>query len=805
MTQQVEGTTVFTRDSGIREAQQTSAVDLDPVFYKSPEDMSETSLAFYLSRPLKLASGVFSTTDSATTFTPYAMPQAALTNAFYNEKPKGRYGFRATIVLRLVVNAERFQQGRYMLTWCPLGGAKYDSSGSTQRGNKWVNNHSATVVQRSQLPRVEIDLNCDTEVVLRVPYASCYDYYLFDWANSLSTGDGTLGVVRIYPYSPLAVSAGSTTAGWTLFVHFEDIEFVGFAASSITVQSSNPFQTSVKKKNASEQEQQSVGVGPITGFTRKVAHASKILSPLPMLGPFAGSLSWVSNIVSDAASVFGWSAPTNIEKASRMLITNFAYNTNVNKVDNSLPLGFTTDNMVDVAPGFGGTNIDELDISYFASIPAYANAYEWPTSSAAGTKLIELSVLPSAVSSPVTYQTLSFRSYSPLAYCANKFALWRGSITYKFKVVKTEFHSGRLAVAYFPREGGTISATNTDYLHRDIIDIREHSEFSITIPWCRPEQYLSSFDNNGTLVVYIFDKLVAPDNVPSTITLIVERCGGPDIEFAGNYSNMPLIMSGDFTIQSSNPFSTKSDCTILAKPIGTTSVPKFQLDTSRLCIGERILNFRQVLKKASGIDHTILPSREFMRTFPFVASVLNTDGTTASVYNIPDFYSEMCYIFMFSRGSVRLKFEPLEQTTYNWMTVLGSNLYLALPPGNQFQADAKSSATFTDTKVNPGYHMNTTGYVTSDIVHNKVVETQVPMYSLFKARNNASNLVGNANTFSMSEPGAARVIIEYTTTALAADKPTFSKFNFSRAGGDDCNFSLFVSIPPLTYGFAPLA
>jgi len=279
----MHNTTNFHNDAGIRDTTLDEQLDLSPRFYKNPEQMTQTDLAFYLGRPTRIQTDNLTNSDTATTFGALAMPKAMLTLPIYADKPRGRYGFRATMVFRLVVNAERFQQGRYMLTYCPLGGSRY---GTSQKGNAWVNKHSATLVQRSQLPKVEFDLATDTEVTLRIPYASIHDFFQFSWCND-ATGPGTWGVLRLYPYEKLVSASGSTECDYTIYGHFEDIEFVGFSTLAITPQSGSLTRTEQKKNQ----------VGPVESVAIKIKKASTYLTPVPLLTNFASSVGWAADIV----------------------------------------------------------------------------------------------------------------------------------------------------------------------------------------------------------------------------------------------------------------------------------------------------------------------------------------------------------------------------------------------------------------------------------------------------------------------------------------------------------------------------
>jgi hypothetical protein len=60
-----------------------------------------------------------------------------------------------TLKFTIAVNADPFQQGRYILAWVPLAGAAHD-------GTKYgltINQKLCSLVQRTTVPHVEIDLN----------------------------------------------------------------------------------------------------------------------------------------------------------------------------------------------------------------------------------------------------------------------------------------------------------------------------------------------------------------------------------------------------------------------------------------------------------------------------------------------------------------------------------------------------------------------------------------------------------------------------------------------------------------------
>jgi hypothetical protein len=73
---------------------------------------------------------------------------------------------------------------------------------------------------------VEVDLNTDTEVILRIPYIN---HYVAEpvAAISLNTYLGEVGAIYLRPYVPFASAAGSTVAPYTVWVNLENVELFG--------------------------------------------------------------------------------------------------------------------------------------------------------------------------------------------------------------------------------------------------------------------------------------------------------------------------------------------------------------------------------------------------------------------------------------------------------------------------------------------------------------------------------------------------------------------------------------------------
>lgn len=764
----------------------------------------------FLSKPTILRSGEFSISDPISGTPNIYSPADVFADTVYRSKLDGYFGFRGTLCLRLQANATKFQQGRYMLAYIPTGGARISGTANALAGDTWLSSHITFLTTRTQLPHVELDLACDTEVSMRIPYSSSLDFFPLASLGDLNRL-GNLGVIKIFPYSRLVAASGLTTASYTLWAHWEDVELVGQAVPQMA-----KGVTSRRGKSASEHEQVSAGVGPISSVAFNISKAAAFLNPVPVLGNYSSSLSWVADIVGNMASVFGWSKPSSVAPANRMLLSSSMYASNVDAVDNSLPLALSVKNAVQVDPMISFGEIDELDISNFVSRPAFFRQFEWDNTQPFSTLLSSWAVSPAT--DVLTHNNLGITSevFTPCQYIANNFANWRGSMVYTFKIVKTGFHSGRIMVAFSPEELKTVVTPltfgNTDYLLRQVIDVREHSEFTIVVPYISssPYQPTQGFDlQTGSLYIYVVDELVAPDTVSPSVTILVEQSMGADAEFffpvfrpkMFNTAYVDAQMAKEVEIAKPQMAGEEeTGCVMPTAVIGGAPMPKFQLQTSQTTVGERLLNLRTLLKKFFPIGVqgvvTSTPSGAYENILPFAHTartplVIGNENDT-----INDLYGIMSSFYMYSRGGTRLKFISTGNQT-NGLIAMMEPLRIADDSINSIVV--ASSNTNNNSDFLPSTQENLP-YVHANSLQDQSVEVSVPMYSTYRNRNNADHLASREVPYRVQTGSLATLTSCFITSVLVDKeeaKPTLKGY-FLRAGADDVDFGGFVSIPPLS-------
>lgn len=755
---ETSGTTTFAEDA-LCERQ----VALLPL--KMPKELglkqnySSNYLEKFLARPVLLRSGTLAATDDAATFTQVNHPQEPMALPLYLEKLKGFTYFRAKGVFTLRVNASKFHQGVYKLGCIPTGGFPTSFSG------EWINMHYLTTFQRSQLPGPVIDIATTTAVKLEVPYVSSYSSVGYSLAaNELHN----FAVIRLFPLSPLAFGVGQdSTVGYTIWFHWEDVEIDMPAFPQMA-------------DMASEKEGKAHSAGPVESVLDTVNRVSVALTKVPVLSSVAAQAAWASNIGRNIASVMGWSKPQNSSGAGYMIHDVMLNSTNFNGLDNSRNIGIDNTATVEVLPGFGGTDIDELNTDVFLTRPTQLLKFNWLTTAAVGAILATYTISPQ-MSVAATYDGLVGTNHTPMSFLSTYFEYYRGDIVISLHFVKTEMHSGRIAVyfqPFFDAPGAAISLANSSYCLREIHDLRESNMITVRLPFNSNTVYRRLHDGKtpfGTLTVTVVSELVAPTTCSQSVDIIPWVSAAPGMEFAG-----PKRCT-NFPVTSLPIVATPQSSYIGERPV----VDMDNNEESRKCIGEKITSLRQILRVArtcmTAPGLTIPAGVTVIHPYMF-PTLRRTGGASTYPTFGGDFLSALSVCYAFSRGGTRLKLFRkggfndsyfvlcLDGTSFTDFVTTGGLTYpnTALA-GDTSQAIINANFIYTDTAMRGG------------------AEILVPSYSHVPARPGSGCLsvpTISANP-SYSMPGQS---VSFTSVANET-------FMLSRCGADDYDLAGFVSIP----------
>ncbi len=724
----------------------------------------EQDIKQFLAKPIILNYGSFSSSTIFGQIVSFNLADTLFSQEIYKRKLQGFLGIRGKVCLRLQLNATKFQQGRLLLAYYPMG--------NVQDFNRFDNAMLVT-----QLPHVQIDIGTQTETVLEVPFVSNYTHF------GLVSGEGSWAQVFLYNYLPFRTGLGSTTCDYTIWAHMEDVELVTPTANKGYIAQSSNDRLVKRNRNVSNQESRTMSKGPVSTALSQVSAVAKILEDVPILSSFAAPVAWASQIASSIASVFGWSKPTNELAVERRNITTNQYENNCDAIDNVYSLGLMTSNSVSILPGLGGTDLDEMSMSFLNSVNFYYNSYQWTTSQVVGTQVIAQDLCPSLY---LNVGASGLTTFGPLSYMSTMFRYYRGSIKIRLKFAKTMFHSGRLALSYVPgyNSGGFTSNVTLDesaYTYREILDLRDACEYEFTMPYAAVRPYLETTQPYGRFILAVLNPLVAPDTVDSTVDIALEISGDTDFEF---FDPQPPI----YTPCVAAPVLAQSSSDRISQihpqkgSIGSSKITGRGTISSELCVGERILSVKQLLARACELVSPFQRDlvNQVIRPFDMLNSVVVTGTGVKVLFNEPDYFTIFSSFYRFSRGGVCIRYQmeaDSTQSSQKW------NVYK-----------------FNDNSTNPDISITTSdihpcrSHITEATVTGNTVAVRVPMYHPTHARVNVPYLKSSLilPTIRAVEPYTNSQVLSLHTSSAENGKGVVL-----RSVADDFQLGFFVGIPPM--------
>lgn len=719
----------------------------------------------FLEKPVRLIRGSVTAgqVGSIATFDPWYQ---LITDAQNSGKLKGVYLLRANVRVRVVINATRFQQGRFILAHVPSGGLDRALDPQYDALQKM---HTCNLKTVTTLPHVEMDVASQTHMELLIPYQMPFPMLINRQANTK-----TLGTTNFYIYSTLVTGSGATTCPYSVYGNFEDIEL-----SMPTVNQSGYDFATQQSGSATSLEQLSKGAGPISSTIAKISMAASELGPLPIIGSYAKNVAWIGKHLAKSALALGFSKPVDIGKPQRVMRNIVPQIANVDTFAMSQPLAACSDNEVVVNSGVAKTKIDEMELSFVARQFCHFRSVTWNTATLADTNITSINLRLNE------FQSTTGKGITPTPFylVSRFFRYYRGGWRFRFKLVKTEFHSGRFIIGFVPADVDYITQIGTgtaNYLYRQIIDIREVNEFEVCIPYVTEKLYLRPDQTLGNLTITVVDPLIAPNVVDSSITLLCEVAADEDIEFA-----YPIGADFDAYVPA---IQQSGYAAVACYELGPRSkAPDYT--PSSVAIGEKVTSFRSILKRfyyGSNTPDVVMALVDCARYYPFYNTVVmqNVDNTTPllrSPTGANDMISLLSASYLFSSGGMRVlvrsggagRITSLGMFNYDGATeVTSATNWFAQPVGVM--------RSLHDSKVEP------------------VIDVTVPMYHHTIARVNAAQLLNGASgsfTPSTDVSGTSSLYV----IAREVDSPDDSTpaFEFFRMFTDDTSLSGWYGVVPI--------
>ncbi|UQJ82151.1 polyprotein [Exitianus exitiosus virus 1] len=418
--------------------------------------------------------------------------------------------FKSDIEVKIHVNSNKFQVGQLQFSWQYL--EKYD-------GNPLNNIYS-----RSQLPHVLVNAGACNEATLRIPFKYVFPY-MFTSQKKNSLLAMYLGTLRCFVVSPLAVGdGGPDKCNVSIFISFPNAQFTGMHDGNIAWPQMEAAAAAMVATAAMNAIQDRNGDNPTNNTN--------------------------PNYLVPTAS-HTWSAGTGLREKLHGL-----------RLDHN-------------CIGVGRTGIDPSETSIGIPCRTFGmlRHFEWTSVDASknktGYQLYSIDVHPQIekklMFKSVEENAMDVYMMPPISVVAGLYKQWRGSLEFRFDIIASQFHTGRLLCAYIPGFYGDSSsitieqARNSPYVE---FSLQDSTSFTFTVPyisnttfWPRrytgPHKY-SEASAPSKLVIYVLNSLVPMQSVIDHVTIVPYVRAGEDFEVS-----VPVQPAIGLSDNNSNTYVTK--------------------------------------------------------------------------------------------------------------------------------------------------------------------------------------------------------------------------------------------------------
>nr|QUS52724.1 hypothetical protein 2 [Mute swan feces associated picorna-like virus 20] len=718
------------------------------------QDSNDATLQNFFRRPIKIKEFEWATSSSlAEDFNPW-------TEYFNNPRVVERLStfnlLRCKLHIKAIINGNGFQYGRAVLAYNPLD--PFDE----------LSTHAFVIqedlVQTTQLPHVYLDPTTSQGGEMLLPF--------FYHKNYLSIPDGDwddMGQIYLRSLNSLKHANGATdVVTISIFAWAEDVHMSVLTNVDFVPQAGEEIDEANKK-------------GMISGPASVVSKAAKTLSGISAIAPYAMATAKAADVIGGVAKMFGYCAPpiTKAPDPYKPYNTGTFATTNTPQLINKLTVDDKQELSIDPRiAGLGGD--DPMNIRNIASRESYITQFDWTIGTAPETLLWNTRVTP--LTWAETSLTPKAYLFPPCAMASLPFRYWTGTMKFRFQIVCSSFHKGRLKFSYDPNHIDTVEY-NTNYIK--IVDISKEQDFTMEIGNGQPftllehanpgadsatevyssTPYTANAPGNGTLSVYVLNELTTPNSTTNNdIQINVFVSAGDDFEvFVPDSRDLThFVFKPQSGVESANSMVPESTGTTEpSAPMQDSSMslgPGEQdlSDVNKVFTGESIASFRPLLKRwalhttntlnnGRGVTIGIRCMQPYLRG-RVPDAVHRTGALVAYNYCNTTLFHWVKYAFQGHRGSMRWRLAPRratdagdEMAIYMQRNPIGigteyldASTSLAVHPSISLGASRSVQSGINDlaTVTFPTTALDGTSYVNKTV--NNANEIEVPYYSNFR-------------------------------------------------------------------------
>jgi hypothetical protein len=627
------------------------------------------SVAKYLSRPVE----IYRTTVSPGSNVGLDIPVWDLFTLTPAVRAKLRnYAYlKADLRVRISVAGTPFHYGRLLASYQPFGEHNPTLQHLLDMVALETNFRPMLINYLSQAPgSAIININENKPLELHIPFISPKPMFRLFNKDTAAIGSSSsyddlahTGDVMLYSINPVsAVNATSTPIQIQVYAWMENVQLGTNTATQIAV-------TTESKPDERE-------TGPIERMASNVSRFLSVGEYVPTLAPYAKASSMVADGVGKLAALMGWSQPVVDQEVNIVKWMPVSNGAQAIGRFSGFKMSWDPKQEVAVIPGVMGGDEDEMLFSSILSRPCYLTTFTWDDADEAMTDIIYTCVVNPMLTT--SYEVANIRYYqpTPMAFIGALFKYWRGDIIFRFEVVCSSFHRGKLAVFFEPNHNqiDIINASlsmNKQFMR--VIDIQETQVFEMRVNWASYREWLKMTSSthaylntdstssqtygpgyvNGYIGVVPFTSLQSPDSSAISVNVYVYS---DSMHFNGTLEeNLP----------DAREVYTESK---LAGCIVSQEYSRFDLNPSSASLenismdhfGEQVESFRTLLKRFvkfanPTMENTTLALPKYLKIIRTIFPDNNMVYTLPS-FPIRDVFSYLRYAYLGMRGGMRVRY-----------------------------------------------------------------------------------------------------------------------------------------------------
>jgi hypothetical protein len=584
--------------------------------YKTGES-TDTPLGSFLNRPVEiLEQNVALGNMLAIALDPWT---SFVSDPLVRRRIEGFRHLRGHLKVRAVITGNPLLFGRFILSYEPRASRSMHPAASPLS--------ECRRMQLTQMPHIFLDPTLSEGGEMTLPFF-CPENFL-DLTNTSSVSD--MGRLYLHSMNQLRhANSSSGTCNIRIYVWMED--------ALICTPTAANYGSWVGQSEFSE--------APISTAASAVAKASSWMSDIPIFAPYAKATELTAKGIGTIAKIFGFSRPQVITNSEIYKERCMGELSTTNTFDPVMRLGADVKGELTIDPRTVGlAPIDEMSIASIVARESFFDKVDWTEAQVAGTTLMSLNVTPTyfETDSGVT----PFRSMvTPSCACAILFDYWRGTLIFRFQIVASALHRGKLRISYDPV--GPVASGALNEVYSRIIDLENTRDFEIPIQWHAREPFLklespqigtTTFPKgagtglacdpsrcNGQIRVEVLTPLTSPDpSLANPVSINMFQRGGPDMEFAVPTARLALdgitFRSTNSAVEPQSVIEVDTDAQDNApiggaaiEPIGDQSIVMSDA-TNLVFFGEVIPSLRALLRRYTlvrvftSISQTAAPGR----------------------------------------------------------------------------------------------------------------------------------------------------------------------------------------------------